>query len=593
MPLFVGRLSTSSPLLTRNYKEDKAMKKSILNSTQLCFILFFLTCLSILLTARAQAGEPDLAVWLTEHPRVSQAIAWEDSKGITTYPNWSASQKADLYRTFHKVWSAQSLGLIDPPPNMLQLADDERARIVLSEDHAWPLFLAHVSFSLAVETGQWVPWSLTEYSDEALSDLFDGSKMFQWVDDHRGYEPPLRGIPAPPDVTFEFLNEYLMIGQDRLDTIGNLLEWSRAKLRHYTGRFTAENVYYHWQYQGGPPVSRVISGTTRTKNGRGTFSHFTAGCHGTSPFLIWVLRVVNIPVKNVIARGHSLPYFISEGLYLSHADDPYGQITRSAPGFPIEELFIDQATFDTWFGSNSRGACGRQVKDVLLIKYLPTAVLRARCVDFAKGNSREDSYILNNYAGLGTFYSVAELEAINFWDRMDAKIASLGGCPISVTWIDLEPNPPIIQKISDTISATDNLLVVEVRDSEGRAINGHLVTFSVNSGGGTLSAIRTTTDAAGRAETRLTLGPDVGANIVSAIAAGAVEPVTFTIQSMATPDFDGDGIVGVSDFLLFVEQFGFSQNDEGYEVRFDLDGDGVIGIGDFLIFVDSFGKKVS
>ena len=60
-----------------------------------------------------------------------------------------------------------------------------------------------------------------------------------------------------------------------------------------------------------------------------------------------------------------------------------------------------------------------------------------------------------------------------------------------------------------------------------------------------------------------------------------------------TPDFDGDGTVGISDFLLFVEQFGFSQGDVGYDARFDLDGDGVIGISDFLIFVNNFGKKVS
>lgn len=63
--------------------------------------------------------------------------------------------------------------------------------------------------------------------------------------------------------------------------------------------------------------------------------------------------------------------------------------------------------------------------------------------------------------------------------------------------------------------------------------------------------------------------------------------------STPTPDFDGDGVVDVSDFLLFVDQFGFSQSDAGYEARFDLDGDGVIGIGDFLVFVNSFGKKVS
>ncbi|MYC14008.1 MAG: hypothetical protein F4Y39_09815 [Gemmatimonadetes bacterium] len=60
-----------------------------------------------------------------------------------------------------------------------------------------------------------------------------------------------------------------------------------------------------------------------------------------------------------------------------------------------------------------------------------------------------------------------------------------------------------------------------------------------------------------------------------------------------TPDFDGDGIVDLADFLLFVEQFGFSEDDEGYDAQFDLDGDSMIGIGDFLIFANAFGKKVS
>ena len=55
---------------------------------------------------------------------------------------------------------------------------------------------------------------------------------------------------------------------------------------------------------------------------------------------------------------------------------------------------------------------------------------------------------------------------------------------------------------------------------------------------------------------------------MSAIAAGAVEPVTFVGKAM--PDFDRDGIVGFSDFLQFVEQFGFSQDDERYDARFDL-----------------------
>ena len=57
-------------------------------------------------------------------------------------------------------------------------------------------------------------------------------------------------------------------------------------------------------------------------------------------------------------------------------------------------------------------------------------------------------------------------------------------------------------------------------------------------------------------------------------------------------DFDGDGAVGFPDFLLFVAQFGLSQNYEAYDARFDLDGDGAIGFGDFLVFANHFGKAV-
>ena len=56
-------------------------------------------------------------------------------------------------------------------------------------------------------------------------------------------------------------------------------------------------------------------------------------------------------------------------------------------------------------------------------------------------------------------------------------------------------------------------------------------------------------------------------------------------------DFDGDGVVGIPDFLEFVEKFGSRQGDEKYEAKYDLDGNGVIEIPDFLIFVDSFGKS--
>ena len=64
------------------------------------------------------------------------------------------------------------------------------------------------------------------------------------------------------------------------------------------------------------------------------------------------------------------------------------------------------------------------------------------------------------------------------------------------------------------------------------------------------------------------------------------------VSAKSLPDFDSDGVVGIPDFLIFVDHFGARRGDETYEDRYDLDGDGEISVSDFLIFVDHFGKAV-
>ena len=87
--------------------------------------------------------------------------------------------------------------------------------------------------------------------------------------------------------------------------------------------------------------------------------------------------------------------------------------------------------------------------------------------------------------------------------------------------------PTTLLKISSTITESDNVLIVEVRDGEGELFAGVPVTFTVTSGGGTLSTTSTTTDIDGRAESTLTLGAD-GENTVSASVEGISETVTFS-----------------------------------------------------------------
>ena len=163
----------------------------------------------------------------------------------------------------------------------------------------------------------------------------------------------------------------------------------------------------------------------------------------------------------------------------------------------------------------------------------------------------------------------------------------------------LRPRPVGLIKISGDNqqgtpgAALANSLVVEVRDQYGNVIKGVSVPFAITKGDGKLSIKTAVTDSSGRAQTTLTLGNSLETTIVAVTVVGIDQPVTFVIKAMATPDFNGDDAVDFSDFLLFVAQFGFSQEDEGYQARFDLDGDGMIGFGNFLIFASKFGKKVS
>ncbi len=57
-----------------------------------------------------------------------------------------------------------------------------------------------------------------------------------------------------------------------------------------------------------------------------------------------------------------------------------------------------------------------------------------------------------------------------------------------------------------------------------------------------------------------------------------------------TPDFDGDGKVGFSDFVQFANVFGKSFGDPEYDAKFDLNGDGNIGFPDFVTFASAFGQ---
>ena len=80
-----------------------------------------------------------------------------------------------------------------------------------------------------------------------------------------------------------------------------------------------------------------------------------------------------------------------------------------------------------------------------------------------------------------------------------------------------------------------NSFVVEVRDGQDTPVTGVTVTFTVLTGGGTLSATTGTTDANGQSESTLTLGSGPGTNTVEVSADNIDETVTFNAEAGPPP----------------------------------------------------------
>ena len=69
--------------------------------------------------------------------------------------------------------------------------------------------------------------------------------------------------------------------------------------------------------------------------------------------------------------------------------------------------------------------------------------------------------------------------------------------------------------------------------------------------------------------------------------------VALQVTAFPSPDFDGNGQVGFSDFVAFAGAFGARLGDGKYVAAYDLNNDGGIGFDDFVIFASSFGEAAN
>ena len=131
--------------------------------------------------------------------------------------------------------------------------------------------------------------------------------------------------------------------------------------------------------------------------------------------------------------------------------------------------------------------------------------------------------------------------------------------------------------------------VIEVQDENGSTLAGISVAFTVTTGGGMLSVTNTTTDKNGRAQSTLTLGPNLGTNTVQVSASGIQAPVTFHAISDTEPppitaDVNGDGSVNIFDLVVIAAELG----NQGQNLTADVNRDGVVTVLDLVLAAGMF-----
>ncbi len=371
----------------------------------------------------------NLEYWLNQRPYIRDFINWELPGGASyNYRNWTVLEKSQLTTYYYRILRHLGAGLSATPTLASTPGPSDVVSTALNRNVAWEYYLAHVAQSLVTEADIRVNWRMQSYSDDEKRLLLDSKSLFAWNSSRNAYVISFdlgAATPGDPYRTYTFLLNNNLLGASRLDTVIRLIDWCR-RMVHFTGGWEASNIYDQWQYYGFPPVERIISGTPVLSRPGDPGRHRTGGCWGTTGFLRAVLRTVNIPVELVTKAGHALPHFISERRYLSHGDDPYNQLFGPEPTIPASRLPINQATFDSWFGPgvSHLDHIGRQTRE-LALEFLPNYVLRRHCEDLAAGRGHAESRVFEIFE---RNYTVAQLEGMNLWERIEDKIDSLGGC---------------------------------------------------------------------------------------------------------------------------------------------------------------------
>jgi hypothetical protein len=370
-----------------------------------------------------------LTNWLAQNPQITSAMQWILPQVSVTpvtvaWDSWPSAMQQQLLDNFVAYWAWYAGGMTgsdptpvtDPPPNQFVAdpANPNNVETALAPADAQALYVKYLALSFVVELQHQVGWSMLEFDAPSLAELLDARKFFTQYDPYGYVLLGTSVIPAPPLAAATFVSQHGWACHDRKSTIAETVFWMQH-LQHFQNHSTDPlgDMLGYWQYAGNAPASRMLAGTTYTGSDTGVptnLTRWTWGCHGTTGLIKAMLRVLNIPVEEITngnpsptvpktnafyTSGHATPHFLSEGLWLSHGDDPYFGAYNQILPFPLQSLEIDDATFYGWFPNDRSGTVpiGRNPYDKLWLQWGDSIMLEKRLTDLLTHPTPPDANI--------------------------------------------------------------------------------------------------------------------------------------------------------------------------------------------------------
>ncbi len=329
--------------------------------------------------------QPQLREWLDENTSLKNALRLEQDSSPSfyfggslnelSYDDWSEDDKTLLDQSFARAWQNIYQPQLSNSHEFAMPLDctycEERLVThpnngpftVIPESLSKTVYLSHVAYSLALEAGSGLDWSIVNSDQAQLHTILNsrsmmhrlsGTTQFFFGEPGGGGDSRIKYIgrwsPATPDFIYQWAKAQSILRSTQEETVIALLQWLRENAIHFYGSATYQNMQEHWGYPGQTSIYHIINGTIRdTEN---TTQHWTAGCHGTVGFVKSVLRVLNIPVETIYTCGHGQLYFPTLGRYLDHGDNPYNSNVTTQDSKNVSGILVDETIYTQWFSSS-------------------------------------------------------------------------------------------------------------------------------------------------------------------------------------------------------------------------------------------------